>query len=145
MKDRITRDEWGLKLAIVTGQRSTCIRRQVGCVLMDKDGRIISTGYNGVPSGWTHCIDSECQGARHKSGEGLDDCIAIHAEQNALLQCGDVREIHTVFVTSFPCITCIKLLLNTGAKRIVYLDDYPHEKAKELWTQAGRTYTQIKL
>ena len=70
-----------------------------------------ATGYNGNPSGFTHCIDEPCEGSTSKSGTDLDKCQAIHAEQNALLQCKDVYSIDRVYTTLEPCIHCIKLLL----------------------------------
>jgi dCMP deaminase len=146
---RISRDEWGLELAKVTARRGTCCRRQVGCVLVDKDGHVLSTGYNGVAAGLPHCNSEQpmlhldrsieitypnaCAGAKSPSGTNLDSCQAIHAEQNALLQCKDVREVHTCYVTCSPCVTCVKLLMNTGCRRIVFGEVYPHSDAKNLW------------
>lgn len=79
-----------------------------------------------------------CPGAAAPSGTMLDACQAIHAEQNALLQCRDVRAIHTCYVTVSPCVTCVKLLLNTGCRRIVFTELYPHLAALQLWEEAGR-------
>lgn len=73
----------------------------------------------------------------------LDGCQAIHAEQNALLQCRDVYAIHTAYVTASPCMTCVKLLLNTSCERIVYVEEYPHSAARDLWTGAGRSWEQL--
>lgn len=165
---RPSRDEWALAMAALTAQRSTCLRRGVGCVLLNARGHVLSTGYNGVAAGLPHCneydgayhlIDSPneekllrmwyeqgreypnaCPGARSPSGSDLDRCQAIHAEQNALLQCRDVHDIHTCYVTASPCVTCTKLLLNTSCERIVFTDPYPHQAAKDLWTGAGRTW-----
>ena len=130
-------------MALVVSSRGTCIRRRVGCVLVSKDGKVLATGYNGVPSGFHHCIDTPCEGARFKSGKGLDKCEAIHAEQNALLQVSDVSLIDTAYCTTAPCIHCLKLLLNTGCKRIVFNEDYPHSDAsRDLWERAGRVWQQ---
>ncbi len=108
-------------MAYLAAQRGTCPRRRVGCVLLNVKGHILSTGYNGVAAGLPHCgKGSMCKGGTHPSGEGLDECQAIHAEQNALLQCRDVYDIHTAYVTTAPCVTCTKLLLNTSCQRIVY-------------------------
>lgn len=134
---RITRTELYLNIASAIAQRATCARRRVGCVLVDVRGRILSTGYNGVPSGWPHCIDSPCSGAKLPSGTGLDKCEAIHAEQNALLNCPDVNEIHTAYVTDSPCVHCVKLLLNTSCTYIYFLREYPHAEAKALWERDG--------
>jgi len=81
-----------------------------------------------------------CSGAAAESGTMLDSCEAIHAEQNALLQCQDVRQIHTCYVTTSPCVTCTKLLLNTSCQRIIYQLPYPQPEAKALWEKAGRTW-----
>ena len=156
-------DAWALSMAKVVGQRSTCLRRAVGCVLLDKQGLVLATGYNGVASGQPHCNEPKasiqtfmdhvenpdqpriiyphaCSGAAAESGTMLDSCEAIHAEQNALLQCQDVRQIHTCYVTTSPCVTCTKLLLNTSCQRIIYQLPYPQPEAKALWEKAGRTW-----
>ena len=79
-----------------------------------------------------------CPGAQAPSGQNLDGCQAIHAEQNALLQCRDVYAIHTCYTTASPCLTCVKLLLNTGCVRIVYRELYPQPEALALWASARR-------
>lgn len=133
-------DQWALALAAVTAQRSTCLRRQVGCVLLDRHHRVIATGYNGVARGQVHCNEAEgarypnaCPGAFSPSGTNLDGCHAIHAEANALLQVHDPFDVQTCYCTASPCISCVKLLLNTGARRLVFLETYPHPEAQELW------------
>ena len=136
--ERMNRDEYFSELALLVARRATCARRSVGCVLISARGHVLSTGYNGVPRGHTHCTDVRCPGASLPSGTGLDVCEAIHAEQNALLQCKDVDQIDTAYVTAMPCMTCMKLLLNTSCRRIVYVSDYPHQEAKQLWIKNGR-------
>lgn len=136
---RPTRDEWAMGLAMLTAHRATCCRRQVGCVLLNQRGHVLATGYNGVAAGMPHCIDTHaCPGADAPSGQSLDGCQAIHAEQNALLQCRDPWAIETCYVTASPCMTCTKLLLNTSCQRIVFCDLYPHPDALNLWESAGR-------
>ena len=138
---RPDQDEYFVNMLQLVGTRSTCARRQVGCILVNEKNHIVATGYNGVPSGFPHCTDIPCPGASAPSGEGLDLCLAIHAEQNALLQCGDVYSIKTAYVTAFPCIHCLKLLMNTSCERIVFLEDYPGmENSVDLWikSRAGR-------
>ena len=137
--ERLSKDEYFSDMARLVSRRSTCKRRSVGCVLVNHLGHILATGYNGVPRGHSHCIDTPCAGANLPSGTGLDTCEAIHAEQNALLQCKDVMLIHTAYVTAMPCMTCTKLLLNTGCQRIVYVEPYPHEAARQLWIKNGRS------
>lgn len=166
-------DAWGLQLAAVVAQRATCLRRQVGCVLLNARGHVLATGYNGVAAGQPHCNEPKligkpgtfnqlgkdpdilmpsettaiyphaCTGADAQSGERLDECEAIHAEANALLQCRDVYQIVTCYTTTSPCVHCVKLLLNTSCERIVFRDEYPHPLAAALWQNAGRYWAQL--
>lgn len=144
---RPDKDTWVMRMASVTAERSTCVRRAVGCVLTDAGGHILATGYNGVPRGFDHCNDGHpCLGANSPSGLNLDGCDAVHAEQNALLQCRDVELIQTCYVTVSPCLTCVKLLLNTSCERIVFPEFYrSHERALELWMSARRTWKHLPL
>ena len=137
------------------------MRRAAGCVLLDRIGHVIATGYNGVSKGQRHCNEEvvegqvskwegiwkaesmtdttlihypyACQGAGSPSGSNLDACQAIHAESNALLQCRDVWQIWTCYTTVSPCMWCVRLLLNTSCERIVFLEEYPHAQAREEW------------
>jgi len=123
-----------LRMAQILAKRSTCSRRNVGTIFINKHNHIVASGYNGVATGLPHCIDSNCSGSTSPSGKSLELCEAIHAEQNALMQCKDIFDIDAVFVTTAPCAHCIKMLMNTSAKDIYYIDDYPHsEAAKKLW------------
>ena len=132
---RPSKDLYFARMAELVSTRATCMRRAVGCVLVNLRGHVLSTGYNGRPSGAPHCnhigdifdstkIPYACESAFAKSGDALNGCDAIHAEQNALLQCRDVYAIHTCYTTTSPCITCVKLLLNTSCTRIVYHTPY---------------------
>lgn len=143
MVTRPTRDETGLELAAVWAKRGTCARRKVGCVLFDADGYELSTGYNGPASGEPHCIDEPCRGVAFAPGEGLDECEALHAEWGAIARCPDIRRIHTCYVTASPCVTCVKMLLGTGCRRIVFVDEYPQPRARSLWERAGREWTKF--
>tara|TARA_Y100000114_G_scaffold155105_1_gene178512 strand:- start:884 stop:1348 length:465 start_codon:yes stop_codon:yes gene_type:complete len=136
-------DFYFLRMAYLVSERGTCARRKVGCVFVNKRNHVIATGYNGNPSGFIHCINQPCDGAKSKSGEDLDKCQAIHAEQNALLQCKDVYDIDRVYTTLEPCVHCIKLLLNTSAKQIIFGEKYVHDLARSLWEISGRGYTYI--
>ena len=138
-------DFYFLKMAKLVSERGTCARRKVGCVFVNKRNHVIATGYNGNPAGFTHCIDDPCEGADSKSGTDLDKCKAIHAEQNALLQCKNVYDIDRVYTTLEPCIHCVKLLLNTTANQIIYGEKYVHKLARKLWEESGRGYTFISL
>ena len=136
-------DFYFLRMAYLVSERGTCARRKVGCIFVNKRNHVIATGYNGNPSGFIHCINQPCDGAKSKSGEDLDKCQAIHAEQNALLQCKDVYDIDRVYTTLEPCVHCIKLLLNTSAKQIIFGEKYVHDLARSLWEISGRGYTYI--
>ena len=160
---RPTREQWAMAMAVETAKRATCLRRQVGCVLLNERGHVLSTGYNGRPAGMPHCneetkyvvnagpksgicYDYACAGASSPSGTNLDACEAVHAEQNALLQCRDVYAIDACYATTAPCITCIKLLMNTSCLHIYFLDDYPHAKAaEELWLRNRPDRTWVKM
>lgn len=160
---RPSKDEMWLNICKELAKQTTCVRKGVGCVLLDKYGHVLSTGWNGVASGLPHCnevnfdivpenynvvfhdilrFENACEGAKYDSGEGLGKCQAIHAEQNALLQCSDIMKIHTCYTTSSPCAEqCIKLLLNTSCQRIVFLDEYS-KSGKDIWLAAGREWVK---
>lgn len=121
---RLNKDEYFMQIAVAASMRATCPRRQVGCVTVDQGAKILSTGYNGVPKGFPHCIDTPCGGEAYPSGQGLSACMATHAEANALLQCQDVSRIHTIYVTTAPCSECAKLIANTGCRRVVCGEQY---------------------
>jgi len=134
------------EIANVVSSRATCCRRKVGCVLVNSKGHILATGYNGTAAGLDNCSsDDPCnpEARDSKSGENLHLCEAIHAEQNALLKCKDVHEIDIAYVTHSPCITCVKLLMNTSCKTIVFSEPYPHDEAKRLWEASGRHWLQF--
>lgn len=165
------KDETWLNVAQVLSEQSTCLRRAVGCVLLDSRGHVASTGWNGVASKQPHCnevlimrhpadavhVDSPdywdeptypnaCPGAKAPSGTQLDACQAIHAEQNALLQCANVYDISTCYVTHSPCVACTKLLMSTSCQRIVFLQPYAHdEPARKLWSSMGRDWIHYAL
>lgn len=153
-------DETMLQVAAALSRRSTCLKMAVGCVLTDAQGRILATGYNGVAAGRLHCnelklvhpdgvraiIDHEyphkCPGA--DAPPGADLCEAVHCEQNALTWCRDPDAIFSAYVTVSPCMRCVKQLLNTGCRRIVFLDEYTREpQAAALWRSAGRVWTRL--
>lgn len=155
MRPSKSRDEFYMQQALLIATRSTCFRRECGCVLTNHRGHVLSTGYNGRPSGMPHCnemvyqqaqnIDMkvpvyphQCKGANLPSGTGLDACEAVHAEQNALLQCRDVWDIETCYTTASPCIHCVKLLMNTSCRRIVFHQEYPHQEARTLWLSIAK-------
>lgn len=135
--------EWLMAVARETAKNATCARRSVGCVLVNERNQILATGFNGPPRGLPHCtVESPCdrRALAAGTGLGLDLCQAVHAEQNALLQCRDVEAIASCVCTTLPCLTCVKLLMNTSCRRIVFDDDYPAHRVAvtELWLASGR-------
>jgi dCMP deaminase len=137
LRRRLDKDTRFLAQALVVSTGATCARRRVGCILVNKAGIVLSTGCNGPASGEAHCIDHPCPGAEMASGTGLGKCEAVHAEQNALMQCEDVSAIDTAYCTTSPCEHCVKMLLNTGCLRVVFLDAYPgSEESRALWVKS---------
>ena len=129
---RPTADEYFMAMAMLVATRSTCIRRQVGCVLIDNNNNILATGYNGVVRGQPHCNEGHpCPGAYSASGKDLDLCYAIHAEQTALIQCKDLTKVYACFCTTAPCVMCTKLFLNTTLTRMIYPESYPRASISE--------------
>ena len=134
-KNRISKDAYFMKIAEVVSQRSTCIKRKVGAVLI-KDSHIISTGYNGAPSGFKHCTTETCVRQNLKSGEKPELCRGIHAEVNCIIQAAihgtSIKGDTTLYSTTFPCMNCLKLIINAGIKKLVYKEGYNMEnKVKE--------------
>ena len=138
--DRPTWDEYFMKITATVAERSTCLRRHVGAVLV-RDKRILSTGYNGSPRGIRHCSEVGCLRERKNipSGERHELCRGLHAEMNALIQAANhgVRiEGATLYSTTYPCSLCAKMLINGGIVRIVAAQDYPDALAKEMLDEA---------
>lgn len=132
-----------MRIAEATALRGTCPRRQVGAVALDEAGLLLAMSYNGVPRGWPHCSEVPCGGQGFASGQGLDECEAIHAEANLVAQILGVDRVHTICVTASPCVNCVKLLLATGARRVVFREAYPDPRAEVLWTKGGREWLHL--
>lgn len=134
-------DEYFLAITRTVAERSTCLRRRVGAVVI-LDKRILTTGYNGAPSGLEHCLDVGCLREQQgiPSGERHELCRGLHAEQNAIIQAalsGVSIKGGTIYTTHFPCVLCAKMLINAGIKRVVFSDGYPDLLSRELLTEAG--------
>ena len=126
-------DEYFMQIAFTVAQRSTCDRAHVGCVLV-RERRILTTGYNGAPAGLPHCDE-----VGHLLIDG--HCVrTLHAEQNAIIQ-GAVHGVSisgaTAYVTHQPCLTCAKMLVNAGIRRVVYAGTYPDEYSRHFLDAAG--------
>ena len=138
---RPTWDEYFMDIARLVASRSTCLRRQVGALLV-KDKNILTTGYNGTPSGIAHCETVGClrQQLNVPSGERHELCRGLHAEQNAIIQAarhGVNIDAATLYCTNSPCIICSKMLINAGIRQIVYLDGYPDHLSLAMLKEAG--------
>lgn len=130
-----------MDLAELISRRSTCLRRQVGAVLV-KGEHIISTGYNGAPSGLSHCFETGClrEKLQIPPGERHELCVSVHAEQNAIIQAalhGSSTRDATLYCTHQPCSLCAKMLINAQIKTIVFKGDYPDPLARQLLEDAG--------
>ncbi len=139
-------DEYFMRIAELAATRSTCLRRQVGAVIV-KDKKLLATGYNGAPSGLKHCLDIGC--LREKlgipSGERHELCRATHAEQNAIVQAalfGVSIKDGIMYSTTQPCILCTKLIINAGIKKIVIKDSYPDLMSMQMLREA-KVKTQV--
>jgi dCMP deaminase len=133
-------NEYFLQVAELVSQRSTCLRRKVGAVLV-RDKKILATGYNGAPSGLAHCLDIGCLREQLKipSGQRHELCRGLHAEQNAIIQASlhavSIKE-STLYATHHPCIICTKMLINAGIREIVIIEGYPDKMAMDLLREA---------
>ncbi len=130
---RINWDDYFLLVAATLALRSTCRRRKYGAVIVNEDYKIVSSGYNGAPVDEPHCIDGVCWREEHKipHGEQYEKCVAVHAEQNALIS-GDPQEMygadiyivgydcteHT-FIPGIPCGICSPMLHNAGIENYI--------------------------
>ena len=139
--------EYFLHIAKAVAAATTCPKRAVGCVIVDVHDHIIATGYNGVAKNQAHCkgsgnaLEYFTDGSRVDCADG---CKAVHAEQNALLQCFDVNSIHAAYLTYSPCMPCAKLFANTSVKVIYYLKMHD-EKVLRYLNSCGITTTQVSL
>jgi dCMP deaminase len=144
---RPTWDEYFMRIAREVAERSTCLRRKVGAVLV-VEKRMLTTGYNGAPRGVAHCEEVGCMRERLNvpSGERHELCRGLHAEMNALLQAAvygvQVRD-SVLYCTNTPCSLCAKMLINAGIHRVVAQDGYPDALADELFREAGVTVERL--
>jgi len=141
-------DEYFAKIATTVAERATCLRRRVGAILV-RDKRILSTGYNGAPRNIPHCADVGCLREKMNvpSGERHELCRGLHAEMNAILQAaihGVSVEGATCYSTNYPCSLCAKMLVNVGVKRVVVMEPYPDDLAKEIFEMAGVSIVQFE-
>ncbi len=134
-------DEYFMGLAHFAATRSTCTRRHVGAVIV-KDRMVLSTGYNDTPRGMRNCGDGGCDRCRSEAAPGtaLDTCLCLHAEQNAIIQAayhGVGIAGATIYCTHQPCLTCAKMIVNSGITRIVFDAPYPDVVAERMLMEAS--------
>ncbi len=134
-------EEYFMEIAYLVAKRSTCLRRQVGAVVV-KNKNILATGYNGAPRGITHCEVAGC--IREKlnvpSGERHELCRGLHAEQNAIIQAayhGTSIAGADLYCTNRPCIICSKMIINAGIEKVYYQDGYSDPLAEEMVSESG--------
>ncbi|MBI5788416.1 MAG: cytidine/deoxycytidylate deaminase family protein [Candidatus Schekmanbacteria bacterium] len=142
-------DDYFMQIAHLVSKRSTCLRRQVGAVVV-KEKRILATGYNGAPRGMKHCDEAGCirEIMKVPSGERHELCRGLHGEQNAILQAalyGISIKDSVLYTTHQPCVLCVKMIINAGITHIFYSNGYPDELGGKLLQEAGITLTKVLL
>lgn len=146
------RDSWNtyfMKIALLVATRSTCLRRDVGCVVV-KDSHILTTGYNGVPHKFKHCTEETCIRITNKipSGSRPDLCNAIHAEENAIIQAStnsiDISN-SIMYLTTHPCASCARMLIQAKVSKIFYLGDYNDTTAYQILSLAEIPIIKLDL
>ena len=147
--DRPTWDEYFSEIASVVAKRSNCVSRKVGAVIT-VDNQIVSTGYNGAPKGLHHCVDAGgCLRKLNKieSGTRQEVCRAAHAEQNAIISAA-VKGVSikggTIYMNTYPCSICTRMIINAELKKIVYDSDYNDPLSKEMLDESGIKVLRLK-
>jgi dCMP deaminase len=140
MMSRPDNDTYFMRMADLVATRSTCLRRQVGAVIM-KEKRVLTTGYNGAPKGLKHCAEVGCVRTQNniESGTRHELCRGVHAEQNAVIQAayfGASIKDASIYTTNFPCVMCAKILVNAGIIEVIYKDDYEDPLSKAIMNES---------
>ncbi len=146
---RKSKDVYFGEIADLVSSRSTCMRNQVGAVIV-KDGQILSTGYNGAPKGLPHCDEVGCirEQMGVKPGERHELCRGLHAEQNAIIQAAyhgvTVRDAK-IYCTTKPCSICTKMIINAGINEIIYIEEYDDSLANQLVKESSLIMRKIDV
>ena len=142
-KKTLTRPDWDgyfMRIADFAAKRTNCMKKAVGAVLV-QDKRIVSTGYNGTARGLNNCFDGGCDrcNSNTKCGLGLDSCLCLHAEENALLEAGRIRAANaTLYCTTAPCLSCARKICQMAVSRVVFHKNYTVKHfAEKLFKEAG--------
>ncbi len=147
--ERLSWDEYFMEMAKLAARRSTCLRRNVGAVIV-KDRHVVATGYNGAPKGVSHCDEiGGCLREQLKvpSGERHELCRALHAEQNAIVQAATLAQSidgGIMYVTHQPCVICAKMIINAGISKIIVNEGYPDKLATDILKEAGLKVVLLK-
>lgn len=148
LPERPSWEEYFMDITHLVAKRSTCLRRQVGAILV-KDKKILATGYNGAPSRLEHCLDIGCLRQKRgiPSGERHELCRGLHAEQNAIIQAAyhgvGIRGA-TLYCTNHPCIICSKMIINAGILKIVYEEGYADSLSGEMLKESEIVVEKFK-
>jgi dCMP deaminase len=139
--ERPSWDAYFMEITSLVAQRSTCLRRKVGAVLV-KDKRILATGYNGAPSGLPHCLDVGCMREENNipSGQRHELCRGLHAEQNVIIQAaryGISVQGATLYSTTRPCVICAKMIINANISAVCFDEWYADELSDQMLREAG--------
>ena len=140
-------EQYFLELADLVASRSSCLRRQVGAVLV-KNERIIATGYNGAPRGLGHCLEIGClrEAMQIPSGQRYELCRGVHAEQNAIINAanyGVSTQDSVLYCTRQPCIICARMIINAGITKVVHRGDFDDQLAEQFLQEAGIEIVEI--
>lgn len=148
-RQRPSWDQYFLELADLVASRSSCLRRQVGAVLVRKE-RIISTGYNGAPRGLSHCLELGClrEEMQIPSGHRYELCRGVHAEQNAIINAafyGVSTQDSVIYCTNQPCLICARMIINAGIIKVVHRGNFDDKLAVQFLQEAGIEIVEIPL
>ena len=148
MRNNISWDEYFMGVALLSSKRSKDPNTKVGACIVNEDKRIVGIGYNGMPFG---CDDKVYPWSNDKNVDSLDTKYpyVVHAEPNAILNSTSNLKGATLYVTLFPCNECAKLVIQSGIKRIIYMDDKYHDTpsniaSRRMFDSANVSYEQMK-
>lgn len=146
---RKSKDTYFCEIADLVSSRSTCLRNKVGAVLV-KESQILSTGYNGAPTGLPHCDEVGCirEELKVPPGERHELCRGLHAEQNAIIQAayhGVSVKGAKIYCTTKPCSICTKMLINAGITEIIYVEPYKDELAEQLIKESNLKIRRVEI
>jgi dCMP deaminase len=150
MSERLSWDQYFLMITRQVAERSTCLRAKVGATIV-RDKSILATGYNGAPAGLPHCTEVGCllYESKTPSGENELNCFrTIHAEINAIAQSAkngaSIRDAD-IYITHTPCIHCMKVLINTGIRRVCYEKAYKLHTLEELLAHSKVQLVEVSV